>query len=490
MARTIAVVYILLLFCGTAGAAQDPARPLPARIETHHALTLAGGRLDYDAIAETFALKNAQGATTAEIFTVSYLRSGVADGRSVTFAFNGGPGAAAVFLQLGALGPRILETPESGAVPSPPFRLVDNPATWLPFTDLVFVDPVGTGFSRGEGKGKDPGEPFWNVHSDLDSLASLVRLWLTRHQRWNAPVYLIGESYGGFRAAALARTLPQEVGVTVSGLVLVSPALDLSALDQSERDLLAAAFPLPSYAAAAMADNALPGPVDLTRIERFALSDYLVGLAGLKGDPGPGNPFIAAVAHMAGLPPEIVARHRGRIPRHVFARTVRRSAHEVVSLYDATVTRPASANPRNDQAGDPILDPAAAAYTAAFEHYAATGLGYRTELPYRALSHEVSRHWDWQGAKEGGGFGLAMASLQAVLLDHPATKLMIVNGRYDLVTPYFASRWLVDQLQIPAAVRAQIRLHVYPGGHMMYMRPSSRAALSRDAAALYGTPPR
>ncbi|HZU87738.1 MAG TPA: septum formation initiator, partial [Stellaceae bacterium] len=220
MTRTVAVVCVFLTLCGAAAAAENPASSLPARVETHHTITLAGRPFNYDAIAETFALKNDKGATTAEIFTISYLRSGVADGRPITFAFNGGPGAAAVFLHLGALGPRILDTPESGAVPSPPFHLVDNPATWLPFTDLVFVDPVGTGFSRGEGKEKNPSAPFWNVHADLDSLASLVRLWLTRHRRWNTPIYLVGESYGGFRAAALAHALPHDVGVTISGLVL------------------------------------------------------------------------------------------------------------------------------------------------------------------------------------------------------------------------------------------------------------------------------
>jgi carboxypeptidase C (cathepsin A) len=489
MARMAAAVYFLLILCGPASAAASPAGALPARVETHHTLTLAGRKLDYDAIAETFALKNDKGATTARIFTISYLLSDPAAGtRPVTFAFNGGPGAASVFLHLGALGPRVLDTPENGAVPNPPFRVVDNPSTWLPFTDLVFVDPVGTGFSRGEGKGKNPDEPFWNVRSDLSSLGSVVRLWLTRHRRWNAPVYLVGESYGGFRAAALAHSLPRDVGVTVSGLVLISPALDLSALDQGARDLLASAFPLPSYAAAAAADGVLPGPVDLARVEHFALTDYLVGLAGLKGNPAPGDPFIAEVAHMTGLPAAVVARHRGSIPRRVFARNILRSEHEVVSLYDGTVARPAPADRRDDRAGDPILGPAAAAYTAAFDQYAAEVLGYRTDLAYRVLSRRVSTHWNWQGVKQGGGLGLAMASLQAVLLEHPATKLMIVNGRTDLVTPYLASRWLVDQLQIPAAARARIRLEVLPGGHMMYMRPRSRAALARAAAALYGAP--
>ena len=173
----------------------------------------------------------------------------------MAFVFNGGPGAAAVFLHLGALGPRILETPPTGAVPSPPFMLVDNPNTWLAFTDLVFVDPVGTGYSRGQGKGKEdnPDKPFWEVRSDLRSLAAVVRRWLTRHDRWASPVFVVGESYGGLRAAALGRTLAKDVGVSVSGFVLISPALDIDLLHPDISNVLAPALQLPSYAATAAA---------------------------------------------------------------------------------------------------------------------------------------------------------------------------------------------------------------------------------------------
>ena len=275
--------------------------------------------------------------------------------------------------------------------------------------------------------------------------------------------------------------------VTPSGLVLVSPALDLSALRQDERDLLAAAFLLPTYAATANAFRPAPGR-DLAAVERFALSDYLVGLAGLKGRVSAGDRFIAEVAGLTGLPEEVVRRHRGRIPRHVFAHEIRRAEGEVVSLYDATVARPAVADEDRENEADPVLQPAVAAYGAAFNAYVADALGYRTDRPYRVLARDVSRHWDWQGARQEGGPGLALSSLEAALLQHPQTKVLIVNGRYDLVTPYFASRWLVDQLDVPPAVRAQIRVNIYDGGHMMYMRPKSRAALAHDAAQLYAAP--
>ena len=491
MTKTGAILILLLTAFGAGQVCADekPNGELPARVASHHAIALADHRLEYDAIAETLPLTDAKGTATATIFTIAYLTD-AAPGRErpVSFVFNGGPGAASVFLHLGALGPQIMETPENGTVPGPPVRLVENPATWLGFTDLVFIDPVGTGFSRGKGKEENPDKPFWDVRADIASLGAVIRLWLTRHQRWSSPIYLVGESYGGFRAATLAQELPHDVGVTVNGLVLISPALDLSALHQDERDLLAAAFFLPSYAAiAAVADPSLRGQ-DRAAVERFALSDYLVGLAGLKGDPPPGDPFIAKVADIAGLPEDIVRRHRGRIPRQVFAREIRRSKGEVVSLYDGAIARPARPDEGREGGPDPVLQPAVAAYGAAFNAYVADTLGYHTDLPYRVLPHDISRQWNWQGERQGAGLGLAMSSLETALLEHPGTKVLIANGHYDLITPYLASRWLVDQLAVPATLRQGIRLRVYEGGHMMYMRPDTRLRLARDAADLYAAP--
>ena len=485
-------------FCLAAGvaliaAADDKPAPAgnepPARVETQHTLNIAGKKLDYRAIAETIGLTDQKGEPSASVYTVSYLAAPQAgQRRPVAFVFNGGPGAASVFLHLGALGPRILETPSSGAVPSPPVQLADNQSSWLAFTDLVFVDPVGTGFSRGRGKEDNPDKPFWNVHSDLDSLGAVLRRWLSRHERWAAPVYLVGESYGGLRAAALAQSLERDVGITVSGLVLVSPALDIELLHPDVSNLLAPALVLPSYAATAAA-FAGAAPADKARAaEHFALGDYLVGAAAVSGIPAPGDPFIARVAETIGLSAEIVRRERGRVSGRVFAHELRRAESEILSLYDATVTRPTSANPWADNAGDPVLDTAVGAYTAAFDSYAPDALGYRTELPYRVLSREVSRQWNWDAARGEGGLGLALSALENTLLAHREMRVLVANGRFDLVTPYFASRWLVDQLSLPAAVRAAVRVRVYDGGHMMYMRPASRAALAADAAELFAAP--
>ncbi|HEY3909640.1 MAG TPA: alpha/beta hydrolase [Stellaceae bacterium] len=486
----IAASVVLCLFVLAAGARADDNTKitLPARVATHHSIELGGHRLDYDAIAETFTLTDQKGTAAASIFTVSYLVPAPAGAmRPVSFVLNGGPGAASVFLHLGALGPKIMQTPADGEAPSPPVRIIDNPSTWLPFTDLVLIDPVGTGYSRGDGKEPNPDKQFWDVHADLNSLDAVVRRWLTRHQRWTSPIYLVGESYGGFRAAAMAESLPHDVDATVSGLVLISPALDLSALHPNQRDLLASGFFLPTYAAIAGALHIVPqGAGELAAAEHFALSDYLVGLAGIAGQPPLGDPFVAEVAGMTGLRPALVRRWRARIPNYVFAHQILRDRGERVSLYDGTIARPAPAGEREES--DPLLGPIAAAFGAAFNAYAADDLGYRTDQPYRVLAGNVSQQWNWEGERGEGRTGLPMTSLEAALIAHPGTKVLIANGRYDLVTPYLSSRWLIDQLPVPPATRAQIRLRVYDGGHMMYLRPASRAALAQDAAQLYAAP--
>jgi carboxypeptidase C (cathepsin A) len=459
---------------------------LPAKVETRHTIALGQAKLDYRALAETISLQDPKGNESASIFTISYtVDSKPGQGRPVAFFFNGGPGAAAVFLHLGAVGPRVMDAAPNGGVPDPPVRLIDNPSTWLAFTDLVFVDPVGTGFSRAEGKDENPNKQFWNVHGDIQSLNAVVRRWLSRHQRWADPVYLVGESYGGFRVAAMARSLARDEGIVPNGIVMLSPALDTAFLHPDAGNLVAGAVNVPTFAAAAAK---LSGKADFeaAAVERFALSDYLVGLATMQGVPPPADPFIARVAKTIGLPDDIVRRERGWVGKEVFARELRRPQDQVLSLYDATVTRPALGNPWDHTAGDAVLDNAVAAYTQAFNIYASGELGYRTELPYKVLPRTVSGQWNFDGARDGeNGLGLALSGLQAALLEHPATKVLIVNGRYDLVTPYLASRWLIDQLTVPAATREAIRIKVYDGGHMMYLLPRSRDALAADAKALF-----
>ncbi len=495
-----ALIAVLLVLAGTPLArADDKPSPiqLPPKVETRHTITLDGKSVGYRTIAETIALINPQGETTASIYTVAYVADAPAGSqRPVAFVFNGGPGAASVFRHLGALGPRILETPGDGSLPNPPYKLIDNPNSWLAFTDLVFVDPVGTGFShsedkkpdgKDEGKGGNPDKSFWNVRDDLTSLGSVLRLWLTRHERWPSPVYIVGESYGGYRVAALAQTLVEDIGLTPNGLVMISPALDMDLMRDNVVDPMGAAFEIPSYAATAASLAGKPlSPDAAAEVEQFALGDYVNGIVHMTGLPAKGDPFIAKVAKTIGLDDDTVRRDRGRVSAMMYVRMERRDEDEILSLYDGTVKRATRGNPWDDEGGDPVLVPATAAFTAAFNAYAPDTLGYHTELPYRVLPHDVNRSWDWDDAGKGeGGLGLALTDLERALLAHPQTKVLIVNGRHDLVTPYLSSRWLIDQLSLPPAVRQAIRIKVYDGGHMMYLRHDSLAALSHDAADLF-----
>jgi carboxypeptidase C (cathepsin A) len=443
-------------------------------------------RIRYRTTAETLPIVDRTGKTTADIFVVSYAAEAMDSAtRPVTFLFNGGPGAASAFLMLGAAGPKVLVTNADGTVPRPPARLEDNPASWLAFTDLVFVDPVGTGFSRATGDKRNADRQFWGVDSDVDALSEVVRLWLTRNARWASPKFLAGESYGGFRAVLMAEALQRNEGVDVSGLVLVSPALELSMTYGGEYEVLPWALRLPSMAAAARALEEAPSATP-AEVERFALTDYLLALAALDR-PGGVEPAAAyrEVSALTGLPEDLVRRHDGRIPRDVFAKELLRDQHRALSLYDASISGP-DPNPDESRLGpDPMLDGLIAPYATAFNAYARSELGYESDVPYRLLNRAVSRNWTWDddgGSRSDAG---VMDALESILALSPSLRVLVAHGAYDLVTPYFASAWLIDRMQLPDEITANVRLRVYEGGHMMYMRPAERAKLTADLEALY-----
>jgi carboxypeptidase C (cathepsin A) len=456
---------------------------LPPASVTHHKIKLGGAELSYTATAGTLPLRDDKGEIEAQIFYVAFLRDGVGDEarRPITYAFNGGPGAASAYLDIGALGPRALDF-AAGGVPAPAKdTVVDNPATWLPFTDLVFIDPVGTGYSRAASD--EAAKRLWSVGPDLQALAQIIRLHLARSGRLAAPVYLVGESYGGFRAARLAGLLAQHEGVAPAGIILISPALEFPLMNGNRFDLLPWALRLPSYAAVELAARNQLTPAALTDAEHFALGDYLVGLAAAPGDRP--KDFYARIAQLVGLDQKTVARWRGRVPPGGYAKARRLDEGEVVSRYDGTIAVP-DPDPASAHAEiDPVLQGTIAPFTRAVTAYLRDELGYRTDLGYRLLSDEVGRHWQWhfEGAAGRNELGAADALARALALE-PRLKLMIAHGMTDLVTPYMLSRYIVDHL--PGNVTAErVTLKLYRGGHMMYLRPTSRTRLHDDAAAFY-----
>jgi carboxypeptidase C (cathepsin A) len=496
-----AAIAIGIAVVATAAAAQErPARPghseqgrqeqggpgvlslLPGDSVTEHSVDTPSGKLAYTATAGTFSLFDQSGERSAAVFYTAFVAKSNDPGRPVTFVFNGGPGAGSAFLNLGLVGPRIASFGNSydGAN----VRLVDNPETWLAFTDLVLIDPVGTGWSR---PAKPDGDSaFLGVHRDAESLAKVIALYVAKNGRVSSSKFILGESYGGFRAVKVARTLQSNQGIVVSGILMVSPMLEGEFHFGGDRFALGAALRLPSLAAAELERKGTFSTAALAQAEHFALTDYLSALAGppLRGDAA--HAFYARVAQMTGLPEDVIARERGFI-RDTYVKNLRGNDHKIVSHYDATfaVDDP---NPESETARgpDPFLDGFIRAYGSAFVAYARDELGFKTDMTYNLLASDISGKWDWQ---EGGGRSPPSAAedLRELLALTPSFRLMIAHGYSDMVTPYSDSRYLLNH--IPASVdgeRAELRL--YRGGHMFYVDPQSRKAFTADARTMYPAP--
>jgi len=455
---------------------------LPGDSITGHSINTPTGKLAYTATAGTFSLFNQSGERSAAIFYTAYVAKPDDPARPLTFVFNGGPGAASAFLNLGLVGPRLAAF--GNGFDGANVRLVDNPDTWLAFTDLVLIDPVGTGWSRPAKP--DGGGAFWGVHRDAESMAKVIALYVTKNGRLSSPKFILGESYGGFRAVKVARALQSEQGIVPSGILMISPLLEGEFQFGGERFALGAALQLPSLVATELERKGTFSTAALTQAEHFALTEYLSTLAGPPPHGDAARAFYAHVAQMTGLPEEVVARERGFI-RDAYVKNLRGNEHKIVSHYDATfaVDDP---NPEaeSSRGPDPFLDGFIRAYGSAFVAYARDELGFRTEMTYNLLASDISGKWDWQ---DGGGHappGVA-ADLRELLAFTPSLKLMIAHGYSDMVTPYSVSRYVLDH--IPASVegeRAELRL--YRGGHMFYVDPQSRKAFTADARTMYPAP--
>ncbi len=445
------------------------------------AIDLKSGKLAYTATAGTFPLFDQSGSRSADIFYTAYVaKTDKPSARPVTFVFNGGPGAASAFLNLGLVGPRIAEFGDNGRDGSQ-VRLVDNPDTWLAFTDLVLIDPVGTGWSR-------PAKPdddrfFWSVHGDAESMAKVVALYVAKNSRASSPKFILGESYGGFRAAKVARALQNDQGIVVSGILMVSPMLDGAFQFGGDRFALGAALQLPSLAAAELERKHAFSKDALAQAEHFALTDYLTTLAGPPPQGDAAKNFYAHVAKMTGLSVDAITQSRGFISDDYVKNLA--GGHRIVSHYDATF---ASDDPYPEtpvaRGPDPILDGMIRAYGSAFVGYARDELGFKTEMTYNLLDGGISRKWDWE---RGHGQPSITDDLRVLLALTPSFRLMIAHGYSDMVTPYAVTRYLLQHLPtFEGEERTELKL--YRGGHMFYLDPDSRKAFTADARTMYVAP--
>lgn len=457
---------------------QAHARALPAETTTNHVVMIQGEKIAFTARAGAVRLRDAQSdAPQADVAYVSYERSGSdPQTRPIMFVFNGGPGAASAWLALGALSPWRLRFSPDAVSPSAPPTLLDNADSWIPFADLVFVDPPGTGFSRILSDSEEVKKRFYSAQGDADALAVVVRKWLTAHGRLASPKFLVGESYGGFRCVKLAGALREHENIGVEGLFLISPALDFSWLLSGGNPLLRAAL-LPSLAA--VARNA-KGRADVADAEAYAAGEYAIDLLKGAKDAQALARMSAAVAQFTGLDRALVSRLGARIDARTFARERARDAGRVLSVYDGEISGwdPDPFSPDGDWA-DPLLQSWRAPLGAAMTRLVIEKLGWPIgEARYSVLSGEISHQWRY--GEEGRANAEVMSGLREALALDPRLKTFVVHGLYDLTTPYFATKLMLDQLP-DYGDASRVRLLVLRGGHMPYLYDDSRKAL-RDAA--------
>ena len=477
---------------GAAAAAQRPAAVEPADdvVSSHHVLSTADGELAYTATAGRVVLREevhedgrfVGWRPKAELFVVSYTRDGGDPlTRPVTFAFNGGPGSSSVWLHLGLLGPRRVLMGDAGALLPPPFALDDNAETLLGDSDLVFIDPVSTGYSRVAEGGK-PGD-YHGFQRDLEAVAEVIRLWTSRNGRWLSPKYLAGESYGTLRASALAGHLQQRFGLYLNGLMLISSVIDMGTIRFTEGNDLASVLYLPTYASIAHYHGRLGDrPLDEVRAEAEALAerDYPYALA--RGSRVPADErasMVRRIAAVTGLSEDWVDRSDLRLEHRRFFRELLRDRGLVVGRLDGRFT----GWEQDDSGENPAHDPSYVAihgpYAGALNHYVRQELGYRSDLPYEILTDRVQ---PWSYAEFEGRHVTVAGALAEAMRQNRHLRVYVGCGYYDGATPYFAAEHAVAHLALPDELRANISFDYYPAGHMTYVHEPSRVRQSRALA--------
>ncbi|MCB8932523.1 MAG: hypothetical protein M9921_07105 [Fimbriimonadaceae bacterium] len=458
-------------------------------IVTHHKIEIDGKPFEYTATTGMLPLKSDTGEVEAGVFFVAYRKKGGRSSRPLTFSFNGGPGSSSVWLHLGAVGPKRVKMLEDGGLPPPPYELVDNPHTWLQHTDLVFIDPVGTGYSRPANK--ELGEKFWGLKGDVESVGEFIRLFLSRYERWASPLYLVGESYGTTRAAGLAGHLI-DLGVAFNGIVLVSSILNFQTARFNKGNDLPYILFLPTYTATAWYHGRLTQDLQtdlaatLKEVEAWAAGEYTLALA--KGDTltdRERTSIAKKLARYTGLSVDYCLSTDLRINIHKFCKELMRHERRTVGRLDSRfkgIDSDASGeSPQHDPAMSAIRPP----YTAMFNDHVRRDLGYKTDAPYHILGGErkLWEVWDW--GKAGDGHPDTSEALRAAFSKNPYMRVFIASGFYDLATPYFATQYTLAHMGLDPSLRDNISTGEYEAGHMMYIHEPSLERLQEDVRKFY-----
>jgi carboxypeptidase C (cathepsin A) len=452
---------------------------------TEHELKIGDSILKYKATAGYMTVKDENGKEKANFFFVAYekiLNAAERNERPITYVFNGGPGAAAVWLHMGTAGPKHVQLLEEGHAPPPPYRWVDNQYSWLDLTDMVFIDPVGTGYSRPAPGEK--GEQFWGVREDVTSVGDFIRLYTTKYERWLSPKFLAGESYGTTRAAALSQHLVDRYGISLNGIVLVSTVLNFTTLAFADGNDVPYPLYLPTYAATAWYHKKLASDMQgmdldklLREVEQFASNEYTMALArggALSADER--KNIVEKLSRYTGMTQEYVDKADLRIRSENFRKLLLGDSRQLIGRFDARIKgydpRPVGSSPDYD----PSLPEYLAIYSATFNDYVRKELKYENDLPYEVLAGLGA----WNYGQGGRGYLNVAEDLRTAMMKTPHLKVMFASGYYDLATPYFSTNYTVDHMDLGKELRENITTQRYVGGHMMYHNQKSLMDLKRD----------
>ncbi len=456
---------------------------------THHVLTVGPKTIRYTATAGYLRIRNAAGKDEADIFFVAYHKDGQdAASRPITFASNGGPGAASLWLHLGALGPKRAIMPQDGTIVPKSFELVDNEYTWLDFTDLVFIDPVGSGYSTAAA-GVDP-KTFYSVNGDMESVGEFIRLYVTRNGRWLSPKYLAGESYGATRSAALSSHLQDRYGMNLTGVVLVSAALNFQTLLSSASNDLAAELNVPSYTAVAWYHNRLAPdlqkdlPATLALAECWTTEQLAPALA--MGDSLPTEKrkeILTAYCRFTGLSQDFVDRANLRVAAQEFAKQILADQKKMTGILDARIVGAAPDPVLSFTEYDESLFAVIGPFNATIQDYIRRDLGFSSDLRYEFLSNAAHAAWDWGGG--GQGYVNTAQNLRAAMMKNPNLRVLGAIGYFDLATGSFGQEYSYSHLSLPADLRKNLKTVHYPAGHQIYTHIPSLKQFTADVTEFY-----
>lgn len=456
---------------------------------THHGISVGGQTLKYTATAGRLPIKRGDGKIESEMFFVAYTLDGQDPARRpLTFAFNGGPGSASVWLHMGALGPKRVLLQPGGFMPAAPYRTVDNAYTALDRTDLVLIDAVGAGFSRAADL--ETSKKFWGVKGDIQAFGEFIRLYITRYERWGSPLYLLGESYGTTRAAGVAGYLAEN-GISFNGITLLSTVLNFQSLEFTKTNDEPYIVILPSYTMIAAYHKKLAPELtqDLAKtrkdVEHWAMTDYAQALA--RGDamsPDERKAVIDQLARYTGLSKELIDNANLRVDVDKFTHYLLLDQKLRVGRLDGRYTGTDPGGLLDGEFYDPTTSAILPPYTSVFNNYVRTELGYKSDMPYRVFAFQgegAFSKWEWGSAAEG--FPDTASALRRALTKNPYLKVLVMEGYYDLATPYYAANFTMDHLDLGPNFHANISFTTYNAGHMVYVDNDSLDKFKRDLAA-------